>query len=158
MKRIVTLVFIFVINNLFSQNPYDYKKERNLFNLELISKNQKTVLIKKINTNEKFKGKYLGKVKTNQGNYYIVESSFIFNLKNSPTAENHIFIYNDKKQYFGYYYLSQINELPSTLKKCKLYFNNKNCKEKTVINLNDGIPKAINLRCNGEDNYYELQK
>ncbi|KAF2326082.1 hypothetical protein [Flavobacterium nitrogenifigens] len=158
MRTITILTFIFFTNNIFSQNYFDYKKERNLFNLNLISKNQKILSYKKINDSEKLQGRYLGEVKTNQGTYYVVISSFIFNLKNSPTSENHIFIYTDKKQYFGYYYLSHINELPTTLKKCKLYFDNKNCKEKNIISLDNGFPKAINLKCNGENNYYELKK
>ncbi|WP_427875104.1 hypothetical protein [Flavobacterium sp. MMS24-S5] len=158
MRTILILTFIFLTNNIFSQNYFDYKKERNLFNLKLISKNQKILSYKKINDSERFQGRYLGEVKTNQGKYYIVISSFIFNLKNSPSAENHIFIYTDKKQFFGYYYLSHINELPTILKKCKLYFGNKDCKEKNIINLDNGFPKAINLKCNGENNYYELNK
>jgi hypothetical protein len=144
---------------MYCQNKFDYKVERNKFNIGLIEKNKtdKTYDVK-INNDEKFEGRYLGMIRTISGiKYHIIISSYIFDIGALPKTENHIFIYNDKNKYVGYYYLSQMYELPKRLDKNNLYFKNKNCREESTVNFDDEIPKAINLKCNGENNYYEFQ-
>lgn len=158
MKKIVVIVFIFLFNISFSQAKLDYVKERNNFNLSLIKKGKLGLKTKKINSNEKYLGSFLGKIVTNKNEkLFIVTNSFIYNLKNSPTAENHIFIYNEKMQCIGYYYLTLNNELPFKILKNKLYFKNSICREMLILDFNSGIPKSFNLLCNGEDNFYEFQ-
>jgi hypothetical protein len=144
---------------MYSQNNFDYKGERHKFNIGLIEKNKRNKTYSgKINNEEKFEGRYLGTIKTNSGSiYHIVISSYIFDIDVLPKTENHIFIYNNKNQYVGYYYLSQMYELPERLDKNNLYFKNKNCNGETIINFYRGIPRAINLKCNGKNNYYEFQ-
>ena len=78
MKIILALCFLFFQNNiLYSQKPFDYKAERLKFNLSLIKGNKKNrVISKRISDDEKFEGKYLGKIKTRLGvEYYILSSS-----------------------------------------------------------------------------------
>ena len=120
------------LNIVYSQNSFDYKKERHQFNIDLIKTNKKNkVIVEKITDNEEFEGKYLGEIKTSLGvEYYIVASSYVFDIKVLAKTENHIFIYNSKKQYVGYYYLSQMYELPKRLDKNKLYFNNKDVSQR----------------------------
>lgn len=159
MKAIKILVFLISINSLYSQNDFNYKKERNNFNINLIESGKRNqIIIKEMNEDEKFEGRYLGKIKTKLGNEnYIVDFSYIFNLKRNPTAENFIFIFNSKKQYVGHYFLNQKNELPKKLIKNSLYFKNNDCENKTYLNFFYGIPRIINLKCNEQNNYYEFQ-
>ena len=157
-----TIIFslILTINSLNAQNKFDHRLERNRFNIGLISEPKKNqVVIKSINRDEVFEGRYLGTFETVSGKrFYLIASSYVFDIKTLAKTENHIFVYNQKKQYVGYYYVGQMYELPKKLINNKLYFKIKGCSEQTIINLRHGIPKAINLRCNGENNYYEFQE
>lgn len=152
-------IFLIFVSTLNSQKKFNYREERHKFNINLIVKHKtNNTITQNINSNEEFVGRYLGKVISKTGvEYYIVVSSYVFDIKVLAKTENHIFIYNNKKQYIGYYYLSYINELPNKLEKNKLYFKNKDCKEESIINFRYGIPRAINLKCNNENNYYEFQ-
>ena len=157
--KIFLYLLVISFNNFYFQNKFDSKLERNMFNISLINEYKKNKInIKKINNNEEFEGRYLGNFKTNSGkNFFLLVSTYIFDKNSLAKTENHIFIYNDKKQYVGYYYLSQMYDLPIKLENNKLYFKNKDCNEKTIINLNNGIPRAINLKCKNKNNYYEFQ-
>jgi hypothetical protein len=158
MKKYIIIILMLLFQASFSQVELDYVNERNNFNLSLIKKDKQGLNSKKLNSNEKYLGNFLGKITTNKnGVLFIVTNSYVFNLKNSPTAENHIFIYNEKMQCIGYYYLTLTNELPIKILKNKLYFKNKLCKECLILSFNQGIPKSFNLKCNGEDNFYEFQ-
>ncbi|MCO5947479.1 hypothetical protein [Mucilaginibacter flavidus] len=152
------LLILFIAFSLKQQTSFNYKKERSLFNISLIATKQSNILVsKKINDNEKFQGRYLGmiRVKSKQ-QYHIVASSYIYNIKNSPTAESQIFIYNNEKRCLGFYYLTLINELPQKIINNELLFKSPDCKNPIVISFKNGIPKTINLRCNDEDNLYEF--
>ncbi|WP_312399338.1 hypothetical protein [Chryseobacterium sp.] len=158
-KFILFIVYFVLCGFFFSQNKtLNYKEERHKFNRKLISNQSYEIITKRITSSDEFRGSFLGSAKTRLGkSYFVVKSSYIFNLNRSPTAENHIFIYNSKKEFVGYYYLSNINQLPQKLHNNKLYFNNEDCKEKIIINLTNGIPAAINLKCNGEDDFVEFK-
>jgi len=158
MKKLIIMVFVLLINFCYGQASFDYKGQRHKFNKFLINENKKNNTIKKINASEEFEGKFLGNVKTVTGKeYYLVNSSYVFDINSLAKTENHIFVYNDKKQFVGYYYLGQMYELPKRLDDNKLYFEIKDCKEKITIDFSKGIPRAINLKCNNSNNYYEFK-
>lgn len=156
--KIVFLILTLSMNLL--QSTYDYKTEKHSFNKSMITTNVINKLItKRINANERFQGRYLGKIRIGPNKiYYVTANSYVYNLKNSPTAENHIFIYDIKMNFIGYYYLSLMDELPIKIINSKLYFKRSGCKEASIINFSEGIPESINIRCNNEDNYYDFQK
>ncbi|MFY7937494.1 MAG: hypothetical protein ACOVOQ_08955 [Flavobacterium sp.] len=158
MKTILIYLTLLFTNLVLSQNHVNNKSERNKFNISLIENNNHNITSKKINKNEKFEGLFLGKIKVdNNKEYYIVSSTYFFNLESSPTAESHIFIYNTEKQYVGYYYLTSTIERPTKLFNNKLHFNNNKCNKKTKINFSNGIPRLLKINCLDESSYYEFK-
>jgi hypothetical protein len=149
----------YTMMSLGQQKDFDYRKERHKFNISIISdllKNKEK--IRKIKKDEEFDGKYLGKVIAKDRRcFYVVISSYVFDIANLAKTENHIFLYNKKKQFIGYFYLSEMFELPQKLVGNKLYFQIDDCKKDIIINFSKGIPRAINLGCNGQNNYYEFK-
>ncbi|WP_394660165.1 hypothetical protein [uncultured Chryseobacterium sp.] len=159
-KKIVLFIIYFIKCGFsFAQKKeINYTEERHKFNKKLIVNRCYNMVKKQITNNDEFKGSFLGLVKTKTGKtYFIVKSSYIFNLNKSATAESQIFVYNYKNEFVGYYYLSNINQLPWKLFHNKLYFNNKDCREKIIVDFTTCIPNAINLKCNGVDDFIELK-
>lgn len=129
------------------------------FNKHLIENGKKGKLLKQPQgMDELYQGKYLGQITAKKRTYHIVAFTRIFNLKNSPTAESHIFLYDKSLNYMGNYYLTLIDELPSYIIGQKLYFLNTICDRHLIVDFKKGIPPAINLKCNGENAYYEFHK
>ncbi|RKR85294.1 hypothetical protein BDD43_5558 [Mucilaginibacter gracilis] len=153
-------LFLLVLKTSILFNPFDYKYEENKFNKTLVLNGLKGKLIKKkINDSERFQGRYLGRMKTKSGQEYdVISFSYLFNLKNSPTAESHIFFYDKQHLYVGSYHLNSTDELPQRIIQNKLYFEIPGCKNKIIIDFSKGINPAINLGCGNENNYYEFQK
>jgi hypothetical protein len=115
-------------------------------------------ICRKINDNETFEGMYLGQINSKKGNvYFIINSSYVFNIKNSPTAENHIYILNIDRKLVGFYYVNSKEELPVKLVQNILYFKCKITNSYVEVSFEEGIPKFINFECNHENNFIEYQ-
>ncbi len=152
--KIKFIIYLLYLVNLQNQNFFDYITERHMFNKFLIKNNKVQTFRKKITTDELFEGKYIGKIKTKfNKTYYLVYSCYCYNLASSPHSENHLFLYNNKKQYIGHYSLSSQN--PYRFESNKVYFKISDCKDK-IINFHLGIPYFINLGCNNEPDFYEF--
>lgn len=105
--------------------------------------------------------KYLGKVITKDHRILkIMNSCWIWGL--SHRATNRILIYNNKNQYLGNYYLTTTEDLPDKLEDGLLFFSNidnHDCDKELIskINLTNGIPLNIFLKCNDNDgNIYKF--
>ena len=143
-----SLVFLFfVLNfNCYSQT-FAYEKERHKFNHSLIEQNVINKIFKKsFDKVYEYEAKYLGKFKSSNEQFYIVNSSYV-HLKNLR-SDNQIFIYNSKKKFVGYYVLTTNYQLPTKLKNNILYFKIDNCIRKA--DLSKGIPKNICVQCEGK--------
>jgi len=157
MKRILIILNILSISCIYSQEIFAHQNKRHIFNKYLIDNNITNKINKKqFEKNYQYEATYLGKFNTKTGKqFYIINSSYV-NLK-SLHNDNEIFIYNDKKQFVGYYNLATNYQLPILLKNNKLYFKIEDCKNKTQkINLNIGIPKIIVLKCDN-DNFDSIE-
>lgn len=152
MKQIITILFVLTMSNIYTQETFAFQNRRHLFNKYLIQNNIINKICKKqFEKNYQYEVKYLGKFNTKTGKqFYIINSSYI-NLKNLHN-ENEIFIYNEKKQFIGYYNLATNYQLPTSLKNNKLYFKIEDCNYKILkINLDNGIPKLINIKCDNNN-------
>lgn len=146
MKKVIILSVFFFVSKIYSQETFAY--DRHTFNKHLIEKNILNKITKKqFEKNYEYEATYLGKFYTKKGKqFYLVNSSYI-NLK-SLHNDNEIFIYDSKKKFVGYYNLTTNYQLPFCLKENKLFFTIEDCDKKIIgINLVDGIPKLINLKC-----------
>lgn len=140
------------MSNIYSQETFAHQNKRHTFNKYLIDKNIANKTSKKqFEEGYQYEAKYLGKFTTKTGKqFYIINSSYV-NLK-SLHNDNEIFIYNEKKQFVGYYNLATNYQLPTLLKNNKLYFKIEDCNNKILkINLYIGIPKIISLKCNNDN-------
>ena len=103
---------------------------------------------------------YLGKVKTKDGKTYkIMNSIWYWGLSHRATSR--ILIFNQDNTYYGNYGLGMTYEIPDKLENGKLFFtydkkDNCDCKAKTEINLNNGLPKEIFIKCNKSGDFYSL--
>ena len=157
-KYFSLILYLLIPNFSYCQIRFDYKKERHSFNISVINTKQKNKIVrKKINNTESFESEYLGKIKLVNGNqYYLVSSIFLFDLKRSEKAEYQIFIYNTSKKFIGYYYLSTSGQHPKALRHNILFFESTECKNKVKVSFNKGIPRAMNLNCNEQNDFYEF--
>jgi len=99
--------------------------------------------------------KYLGLITTDSGKVYkIVNSSWIFGF--AERATNRILIFDDENRYIGNYGLFTKSDLPDKLINNQLIFTNSDnngCDKLliTKIDLSQGLPKHIFIKCNGLD-------
>lgn len=159
MKMLIAIVLTCLnVFSSYSQEQFDYLIERHRFNISLISDcfiDNDTIYV--INPNEEFLSKFLGFIETKQGKkYFIVASSFFFDLQVSPKNENHIFLYDEKKNFVGYYYLSDYGQRPFKVLGHNLYIKDPDCSNTVIISFADGIPRFINLECNDKNSFYEF--
>ena len=94
--------------------------------------------------------KYLGKMITRSGQTFkIVNSSWFWGHAHRATSR--ILIFNEKNQYIGNYYLTVVDDLPTSLENGNLIFHNTDagCDKKvvTIINLKNGLPKSFFRKC-----------
>ncbi len=98
--------------------------------------------------------RYLGNVTTSKGQILkIMNYSLIWGL--SHRATNRILVYNNQNQYIGNYYLTTTDDLPDKLEDGFLVFtniDNINCDKNLItrINLMNGLPNKIYIKCKGE--------
>jgi hypothetical protein len=101
--------------------------------------------------------KYLGSVTTKSGQTYkIINSSWFWG--HSHRATSRILVFNNRNLYLGNYYLSMVDDLPTTLENGNLIFNNTNeDRDKTsvtAVNLKNGLPKQFFRR--GKDKFGDI--
>lgn len=156
--KVIFVITLLIAINTAGQVKYDYRLERHDFNkylIEMSCKNQERKRV--ISDSDYFCGRYLGRIASVKNKtYYLVASSYVFDIKKREKTENHIFVYDSKRRYVGYYYLSYFQELPLKLYENRLYFNIEGCRSQIVIDFRNGIPRAINLSCRNMGNYYEF--
>ncbi|MCD0479256.1 hypothetical protein LPB90_12385 [Chryseobacterium sp. LC2016-29] len=154
MKIFIFLLFVLSISKVSSQEVFAFQNQRHQFNKSIIVLNLKNKIKKK--SFEKgflYEAQYLGSFKTRAGKkFYIINSTYV-NLKNLR-SDNEIFIYNEKKQFVGYYNASGF-QLPTKLENDFLFFAENNCKNR--INLKNGIPQFLCLLCNNEKDCTEFE-
>jgi hypothetical protein len=97
--------------------------------------------------------KYLGIIKTIDGRTFkVLTYEFIWGPNFHTSAS--IYIFNNKNQYVGQYYLGGAADLPIQLKNNDLIFtndDNDNCDKNlmTLISLEKGLPNKIFIKCKG---------
>ncbi|MEY4039037.1 MAG: hypothetical protein RIR67_1349 [Bacteroidota bacterium] len=97
--------------------------------------------------------KYLGQFKATNGQTYKVMTSIYF-WGLSKHATSNILIYNKTNEYIGNYNVWVFDDLPVRLENGILIFKNKEECDKIIANnidLKNGIPKQIFLKCQGEN-------
>jgi hypothetical protein len=139
--------------------PLDYKKSLMQFDISLINARSLNKLVyKKINKDERFQSRFLGTIMSGAHQpYYIVTSSYIFNIKNSPTAESELFVFDMKKQCVGYYSIPLLDELPQKITNDQLLFKVAGSRKPLSVSFKKGIPKAITLKSNDGDDFCEFK-
>ena len=139
-----TLLILFILNVHCYSQTFAFEKERHEFNRALIEQKVVNKIQKKSYDGVyEYEAKYLGEFKTKNGQYYIINSSYI-HLKKLYN-DNEIFIYNSKKQFLGYYNLASNYQLPTKLINNSLFFKTDNCISK--VDLKNGIPRVICIGC-----------
>ena len=94
--------------------------------------------------------KYLGILKTKNGQLKIMTSSWIWG--NSKRATNRILVFNVENKYLGNFKITMDWDLPKRITKNQLIFvndDNEDCDKSLVakISFDNGIPKEFFLRC-----------
>ena len=103
---------------------------------------------------------YLGKVKTKDGKTFkIMNSIWFWGLSHRATSR--ILIFNQNNKYYGNYGLGMTYEIPDKLENGKLFFtydkkDNCNCNAITVLNLKNGLPNEIFIKCKDLGEFYSL--
>jgi hypothetical protein len=158
--KIILFLFVCIIVN--GQTKNDFKiNEQNLLKKNIVNK---TFIYGKWNENEGTETHltYLGEVKTKNGVVYKIMTS-IWYWGSSHRATSRILIFNNKNKYYGNYSLGMTYEIPDELKNGNLIYSfdrMDNCSEisNTIINLNDGLPKEIFIKCkNGIGDFHSLE-
>ena len=93
---------------------------------------------------------YLGKVTTRSGQILkILNSSWYWGLAHRATSR--ILVFDRSNRFIGDYYVTMVNDLPTSLENGKLIFHNSSpdCDNKlfSVIDLKKGLPKKIFRLC-----------
>ncbi|MBT2620286.1 hypothetical protein [Chryseobacterium sp. ISL-6] len=95
--------------------------------------------------------KYIGKIITSKKDTLkIINSQNLFGLlEESKRGNGSVYIYNDKNQPIGAYFLGDYLAVPSKIENQNLVFsyNNDFCNQTTRISLKDSIPKEIFIQC-----------
>lgn len=101
--------------------------------------------------------RYLGKVKTDNGVAYKIMTS-VWLWGQSHRATNRILIYDSFNRYIGQYHVDMTYDLPNYLSANRLLFLNSNKAGSncdltlvTEIDLSEGLPKQIFIRCKGDE-------
>lgn len=102
---------------------------------------------------------YLGSVQTNTEKYHILIGTRIWGSNKHTTGV--IFLYDNKKKFFGKYILGGMDDLPIKLDYNDLIFNNANkdeCDHHLITRIDfSTIPKNIFIKCKGDlGDIYEL--
>lgn len=97
--------------------------------------------------------KYFGTITTENGRSFKVITYELIWGPNRHTS-GRIYVYNGRNQYVGIYQLGDASDLPTQLKNDCLIFTNddkNNCDKNltTIINLKNGLPKKIFIKCQG---------
>ncbi|MCQ6959373.1 hypothetical protein [Mucilaginibacter aquariorum] len=98
--------------------------------------------------------KYLGSVTTVKGKTYkIMTSVWYWGLSHRATSR--VLVFTKYNHYVGEYYVSSVYDIPDKLADGKLIFkndDNPDCDKSvvTVIDLTQGIPKQVFLKCKGD--------
>ncbi len=102
---------------------------------------------------------YLGILQGTGGrDFFVFNTIFIDNKKISPRHSNYVMIYSENKEYIGYYYLSLTPQLPKRISKNRLIFKDQCTGEDIIISFSNGIPRDINIGCEGNPDFYEFIK
>jgi len=105
---------------------------------------------------------YLGAVKTKAGcTYKIMNATWI--TTRSKRASSRILVFDEQQKSLGYYNVSTIADLPTTLENGVLHFKNRNkdCDKNIVskINLKEGLPPTFFRECKvGLGDVYVFEK
>ncbi len=106
--------------------------------------------------------RYLGIIKTQNGNYKIMTSSWFWGL--SKRATNRILVFDEKDKYIGNYYVGMTYDLPEKIENNQIVFfhskSDKCDKEKiTRLSFENGILEEFFLECkDGYGNFYSFDK
>jgi len=154
MMKVLIIIILFSVNNLYSQEVFAHQQARHEFNKSLIRSNAVNRLRKKrFEKGFEYEAKFLGSFTTKKGKkFYMVNCSYV-ELKNLST-NNYIFIYNQKKQFVGFYIVYGF-QLPTKLSNNELFFQDGDCTDK--ISLVHGIKKWMCLKCKDIKDCLEFQ-
>ncbi len=106
--------------------------------------------------------RYLGVIRTDECNYKIMTSCWIWGL--SSRATNRLLIFNERNEYIGNYYLTTRDDLPEKIESNNLVFINSeddNCDKRVVTKLSfeNGVPKEFFLECRpGIGSFYSFSE
>lgn len=97
--------------------------------------------------------RYLGTIRSLEGEFKIMTSSWFWGL--SKRATNRILVFDLKNNYLGNYYVGMTHDLPEKIENNKIIFLHSKSdvcdKEKiTQISFEDGIPDEFFLECKDE--------
>ena len=100
--------------------------------------------------------KYLGQIETKDKRTYKVLTSIWRWGSELHRATSRILFFNTDNQYIGEYGLGMTYELPYKLSNNCLLFSvdEDNCKDKTKIDFQNGIPESIFILCGGDYSFY----
>ena len=115
---------IFIKNTVLAQDNFDLEKVRNSINTKLILKRElEEDSVHYFNSKNKLICRYIGFIKNGKNKYHFVNSTYIFNILESPTAESTIILYDSNLKIYGYYSISNSDLLPKRIKNNLLLFD-----------------------------------
>ncbi|MGH1517930.1 hypothetical protein [Chryseobacterium sp. JK1] len=143
------MAFFLNVTNVYCQDIFAHQKERHEFNKAIIHSNKVHKIKKKsFEKGYQYEAEFLGSFITKKREKFYVVNSVYLNISNLRN-DSEIFIYNQKKQFIGYYNFSGL-QLPTHISNNYLFFKEEGCINK--ISLANGIKKQLCLLCkNGKD-------
>jgi len=94
---------------------------------------------------------YLGNIITAQKDTLKVVNSVNFSgqLKDARRGSGNVFIYDNKNERIGFYYVGAAGGIPSKVENGSLIFSysNESCNQSTAVSLCDSIPQQIFIKC-----------
>ena len=94
---------------------------------------------------------YLGNIITDKKQIlkFVNTQNISGNRKLSPHGNSCLYVYNEKDEMLGYYYLGGFDGVPSKVKGTNLIFINKqsSCNQTTLIDFKSGIVKKFFVKC-----------
>lgn len=101
--------------------------------------------------------RYLGTIKSPEGGYKIMTSSWFWGL--SKRATSRILVFNEKNEYIGNYYVGMTYDLPEKIDNNQIVFlhsKTDECDKERITRLSfeNGIPKEFFLEC--KDGYGDI--
>ena len=106
--------------------------------------------------------RYLGIIKTKEGEFKIMTSSWFWGL--SKRATSNILVYDNKNKYLGNYYVGMTYDLPEKIENNQIVFfhtKSNGCDKKIITRLSfdNGIPENFFLECkDGNGDLYSFNK